>query len=101
MYIHPSLCVCTLVCLYECMDACLRLHVSSRVVETARRLFVCGSVTRAGILRQVSFNIVCQSVDAACMPRPITWGSLQHMGAFGSVLIVTPVGIHDSLLTQV
>ena len=83
------------------MDACIRLHVSSRVVKTARRLFVCGSVTRACILRQVSFNIVCQSVDAACMPRPITWGAFQHMVAFGSVLIVTLVGVYDSLLAQV
>ena len=91
IYIHSSLCVCAFVCLYECMDACIWLHVSSRVVKTARRLFVCGSVTRAGILRQVSFNFntVCQSVDAACMPRPIPRGSFQHMVAFGSVLIVT------------
>ena len=93
--------MCAFVCLSACTVACIRLHVSSRVVKTARRLFVCGCVTHAGILRQVSFNIVCQSVDAACMPRPITWGSFQHMVAFGSVLIVTLVGVYDSLLAQV
>ena len=39
-YIHSSLCVCAFVCLSACTVACIRLHVSSRVVKTARRLFV-------------------------------------------------------------
>ena len=70
-YIHSSLCVCAFVCLYECMDACIRLHVSSRVVKTARRLFVVGVWLMLVFCGKCPSTLyVSQLMQLACLDPP-------------------------------